>query len=112
MDPTFVSSPPFTLVSNMFIENLELLATSIIQHRHLENAMADGDPEAAQQQATSMYNVKRRLTALRAALADLEQRQDLTFPQYETLSRSVAKRKWAIALEVLADLAGIRISER
>jgi hypothetical protein len=96
----------------MFIDTLELLATSIIQHRHIENAIADGDPEAAQRQAASMWQVKRRLAALRAALADLEQREDRNFPQYQDLARSVAKRKWGIALEVLADLAGIRISDR
>ena len=96
----------------MFIDTLELLATSIIQHRHLENALADGDHEAAQQQATSMYNVKRRLAKLRADLADLERHQDYSFPQYEQIARSVAKRKWSIALELLADLAGIKISER
>ena len=96
----------------MFIEHLELLATSIIQHRHIENAMLDGDPEAEARQASSMWQVKRRLAALRAALADLEQTRDCSFPQYQDLARSVAKRKWGIALEVLADLAGIKISDR
>jgi hypothetical protein len=59
-----------------------------------------------------MWQVKRRLAKLRSDLADLERHQDYSFPQYQQIARSVAKRKWSIALELLADLAGIKISER